>query len=53
MDTNNWLYLAIMGYTIVAICLVSFAVVRKGARLFDMKCVEFVEDLVYGGGDKK
>ncbi len=44
MDTNSWLYLAIMGYTIVAICLVSFAIVRKGARLFDpfIQCVFFI-----------
>jgi hypothetical protein len=35
---------------------ISFPLYRhreKGARLFDMKCVEFVEDLVYGEVDKK
>src|SRR5215472_4157090 len=35
---------------------ISFPLYRhreKGARLLDFKCVEFVEDLVYGGVDKK
>jgi hypothetical protein len=35
---------------------ISFPMYRhreKGARLFELKCVEFVEDLVYGDVDKK
>ncbi len=44
MDTDNWLYLSIVVYSLTAIAIVLFAVVKKGARVFDplLQCVLFI-----------
>jgi len=44
MDTDSWLYLAIVIYSVTAIAVVVFAIVKKGAGIFDplLQCVLFI-----------
>jgi hypothetical protein len=44
MDTDNWLYLSIVVYSLVAVGIAAYAIVKRRARLFDplLQCVLFI-----------